>query len=59
MATRRFPEPTYMFTLVDRGADLLLAAGRIGLGIEADLRALIRRMSVDNPSSGTEHTPIS
>ena len=25
MATRRFPEPTYMFTLVDRGADLLLA----------------------------------
>ena len=32
MATRRFPEPSYMFTLVDRGADLLLAAGRIGLG---------------------------
>ena len=27
------PEPSYMFTLVDRGADLLLNAGRIGPGM--------------------------
>jgi len=27
------PEPSYMFILVDRGADLLLNAGRIGPGM--------------------------
>ncbi len=43
------PEPSYMFTLVDRGADLLLNAGRIGpemtdaLKVEARRRAEVDR----------------
>jgi ubiquinone/menaquinone biosynthesis C-methylase UbiE len=37
------PEPTYMFTLVDRGADLLLNSGRIGSEIADALKAEARR----------------
>jgi hypothetical protein len=37
------PEPSYMFTLVDRGADLLLAGGRIGPGLADALKAEARR----------------
>src|SRR6266849_1206418 len=42
------PEPSYMFTLVDRGADLLLAAGRIGLGMAEALKAEARRRAEVN-----------
>ena len=40
---RRFPEPSYMFTLVDRGADLLLAAGykESGIGREFSLEGML------------------
>ena len=37
------PEPSYMFTLVDRGADLLLGAGRIGPEMTDALKAEARR----------------
>ena len=37
------PEPSYMFTVVDRGADLLLNAGRIGLGMAEALKGEARR----------------
>jgi ubiquinone/menaquinone biosynthesis C-methylase UbiE len=37
------PEPSYMFTLVDRGADLLLCAGRIGREMADALKAEARR----------------
>jgi hypothetical protein len=37
------PEPSYMFTLVDRGADLLFAAGRIGPKMADALKAEARR----------------
>jgi SAM-dependent methyltransferase len=37
------PEPSYMFTLVDRGADLLLGAGRIGPEMANALKAEARR----------------
>jgi ubiquinone/menaquinone biosynthesis C-methylase UbiE len=37
------PEPSYMFTLVDRGADLLLGAGRIGSEMADALKAEGRR----------------
>lgn len=37
------PEPSYMFTLVDRGADLLIGAGRIGPELAAALKAEARR----------------
>jgi len=37
------PEPSYMFTLVDRGADLLQSGGRIGREIAEALKAEARR----------------
>ena len=37
------PEPSYMFTLVDRGADLLLKGGRIGSEMADALKAEARR----------------
>ena len=37
------PEPSYMFTLVDRGADLLQSGGRIGREIADALKAEARR----------------
>jgi ubiquinone/menaquinone biosynthesis C-methylase UbiE len=37
------PEPSYMFTLVDRGADLLVGARRIGPETAAALKAEARR----------------
>ena len=37
------PEPSYMLTLVDRGADLLLGAGRIGPELADALKAEARR----------------
>ena len=37
------PEPSYMFTLIDRGADLLLGAGRIGPEMADALKAEARR----------------
>ena len=37
------PEPSYMFTIVDRGADLLLNGGRIGPELAAALKAEARR----------------
>jgi len=37
------PEPTYMLTLVERGADLLLGAGRIGPEMADALKAEARR----------------
>jgi ubiquinone/menaquinone biosynthesis C-methylase UbiE len=37
------PEPSYMLTIVDRGADLLLAAGRIGPEMADALKAEARR----------------
>jgi ubiquinone/menaquinone biosynthesis C-methylase UbiE len=37
------PDPSYMFTLVDRGADLLLNSGRIGPGMADALKAEARR----------------
>ena len=37
------PDPSYMFTLVDRGADLLLSAGRIGPEMADALKAEARR----------------
>jgi ubiquinone/menaquinone biosynthesis C-methylase UbiE len=37
------PDPSYMFTLVDRGADLLLGAGRIGPAMADALKAEARR----------------
>ena len=42
------PEPSYMFTLVDRGTDLLLAAGRIGPGMAEALKAEARRRAEAN-----------
>jgi ubiquinone/menaquinone biosynthesis C-methylase UbiE len=42
-------DPSYMFTLVDRGSDLLLNAGRIGPGMAEALKAEARRRAeVDN-----------
>jgi ubiquinone/menaquinone biosynthesis C-methylase UbiE len=37
------PDPSYMFTLVDRGADLLLNAGRVGPGMADALKLEARR----------------
>ena len=37
------PDPTFMLTLVDRGADLLLNAGRIGPGMADALKVEARR----------------
>ena len=37
------PEPSYMFTLVDRGADLLLSGGRIGREMADALKSEARR----------------
>jgi hypothetical protein len=37
------PEPSYMLSLVDRGADLLLGAGRIGPEMADALKAEARR----------------
>jgi ubiquinone/menaquinone biosynthesis C-methylase UbiE len=37
------PDPSYMFTLVDRGADLLLNTGRIGPGMADALKVEARR----------------
>jgi SAM-dependent methyltransferase len=37
------PEPSYMFTIVDRGADLLLEQGRIGRKTAGALKAEARR----------------
>jgi ubiquinone/menaquinone biosynthesis C-methylase UbiE len=37
------PDPSYMFTLVNRGADLLLSGGRIGPGLADALKAEARR----------------
>src|SRR5262245_1151220 len=41
-------EPSYMFTIVDRGADLLLSAGRIGPEMADALKAEARRRAEAN-----------
>lgn len=40
-------EPTYMLTLVDRGADFQVAAGRIGEGLAEALKAEARRRAAE------------
>jgi len=42
------PEPSYMFTIVDRGAELLLSAGRIGPAMADALKAEARRRAAAN-----------
>src|SRR5262245_20027979 len=39
------PEPSYMFTMVDRGADLLVSGGRIGRETADALKAEARRLA--------------
>jgi hypothetical protein len=39
------PDPTYMITLVERGADLLLNDGRIGPGMADALKVEARRQA--------------
>jgi hypothetical protein len=41
-------DPKYLLTVVDRGADIIEAAGTIGSGLAAELKAEIRRRVQEN-----------